>query len=387
MIDFEQLASDIGPDPNAIAVADPPEPDNIAHLADEHDALNSAADRYEEGFEQVLELPPIEDAADFSVVEMPQPEELIKGLVHRGTKVVLGGSSKSFKTWVLLHAAVAIAYGRSWMGCETQPGRVLFVNFEIKKQFFQKRLTKVCEALGVEQVKGRLDVWNLRGHAAHYRTLIPAIIARIKDLGYSAVILDPLYKLYGNTDENSASEVGQLLNAMERVCVETDAAVFFGAHYSKGNQAAKESIDRISGSGVFARDPDTIIPFTKHEDEGCFVVEPVLRNLPPIEPFVVKWDYPLMRRDDDKDPANLKQPGSKTTKEKDPLVLLAAIRGNTLENPISTSDWAKRCGVHRNTIVNHLDNLRMWGLIATVGEGTSARKYITEKGLTQVANL
>jgi len=38
-----------------------------------------------------------------------------------------------------------------------------------------------------------------------------------------------------------------------------DAASVFGAHFSKGNQAGKESIDRISGSGVFARDPDTIL--------------------------------------------------------------------------------------------------------------------------------
>jgi len=37
--------------------------------------------------------------------------------------------------------------------------------------------------------------------------------------------------------------------------VKTGAAVGFGAHYSKGNQAGKEAIDRVSGSGVFARDP------------------------------------------------------------------------------------------------------------------------------------
>lgn len=38
-----------------------------------------------------------------------------------------------------------------------------------------------------------------------------------------------------------------------RLTVETGAGVAFGSHFSKGNQIQKESIDRISGSGVFAR--------------------------------------------------------------------------------------------------------------------------------------
>jgi hypothetical protein len=40
-------------------------------------------------------------------------------------------------------------------------------------------------------------------------------------------------------------------------------------------------MDRMSGSGVFARDADTILTLTEHEVEGCFAVEMNLRNLPP----------------------------------------------------------------------------------------------------------
>ena len=58
-----------------------------------------------------------------------------------------------------------------------------------------------------------------------------------------------------------------MLNEIEALAVETGAAVAFGAHYSKGNQAGKEVIDRIGGSGVFARDPDSILNFTRHEEE------------------------------------------------------------------------------------------------------------------------
>ena len=41
-------------------------------------------------------------------------------------------------------------------------------------------------------------------------------------------------------------------------------------HFAKGNPAAKESIDRISGSGVFARDPDR----TRRSEPGCGAKRP-----------------------------------------------------------------------------------------------------------------
>jgi hypothetical protein len=184
----------------------------------------------------------------------------------------------------------------------------------------------------------------------------------VKEVGYSLIVLDPVYKLYGNTDENSASEVAQLLNELERVCVQTGAAVLFGAHYSKGNLAAKESIDRISGSGVFARDPDTIIPFTRHEDEGSFVVEPILRNLPPVAPFVVTWNHPLMERNQDLDPAKLKQAGGrpKTYSCEDVLELLS-------DGRLHVKKWEeialKKCGIPRATFFRLKSDLKSQNLI------------------------
>ena len=325
MIDFELLAKDLGPDPNVVVApveSEGYEPDFADTMAEAH--------RREEGFEAVPELPPIVDAVDLVAEDLPAPVEIVKGLIHQGTKVVVGGGSKSFKTWTLLDLAISVSYGLNWMGFECVPGRVLYVNMEIHKTFFQKRLAKICESKGVTQVSDRLDIWNLRGHTAGYRILIPQIIKRIKESGYSIVILDPIYKVYGNTDENSASEVGQLLNELERICVETGSAIAFGAHYSKGNQAGKESIDRISGSGVFARDPDTILPFTKHEEEDAFVVEPILRNLPPIRPFVIRWNFPLMERDDQADPSKLKQAGGRP-KEHSPDTLLSVLNDGPLE--------------------------------------------------------
>ena len=120
-------------------------------------------------------------------------------------------------------------------------------------------------------------------------SIFPRITERVKDGGYSLIVLDPIYKCYGDVDENSAGNVAGLMNAIEALTVETGAAVAFGAHYSKGNQAGKEAIDRISGSGVFARDPDSILNFTRHEEAEAFTIELTLRNFKPVAPFCVSW--------------------------------------------------------------------------------------------------
>ena len=279
-------------------------------------------------------LPPIVDAAAFLGSMVTLPRELVCGLLHQGSKMVLGGGSKTFKTWTLLDLAVAVAAGEPWLSFKTVRGRVLFLNFEIQPGFFQQRLQVVAHEKRVAIKPGLIDLWNLRGHSASYSVIVPRIIEQVKDRAYALIVLDPVYKLYGNTDENSAGNVALLLNALESLAVDTGAAVAFGAHYSKGNQAGKEAIDRISGSGVFARDPDSILNFTRHQEEDAFTVEATLRNFKPVEPFVVRWQYPLMRLDDSLDPARLKKAVGRTP-EHDPADLLKALP----DGGLSLKDW------------------------------------------------
>lgn len=330
-------------------------------------------------------LPAIIDAFDFIATAIPALPLLVDRLLHQGTKLALGGGSKAFKTWSLQDFAISIAFGIPWMGFDCIKGRVLYVNFEIHDRFFQDRLNVLLSARGVKLEKRHLEIWNLRGFAAPYQSIIPTIIQRIVNEQYAAVILDPIYKLYGKTDENSAGEVAQLLNCLETICVKTKAATAFGAHYSKGNQSSKESIDRISGSGVFARDPDSIIPFTKHEDENAFVVEPTLRNLPPVQPFVVRWRCPLMIPDDDADPSKLKKVGR--TQKYDPAILLSFIVNNTKDNPISSTDWAKKADTKRSTLEGYFPFLRSKGWLITIGDGKNARRAITPDGISIVNKL
>ena len=42
------------------------------------------------------------------------PPQIIEGVRHRGCKMILGGTSKSNKSWCLLDLAISVASGEKW---------------------------------------------------------------------------------------------------------------------------------------------------------------------------------------------------------------------------------------------------------------------------------
>ncbi len=307
-------------------------------------------------------LPAIQDAASMIEIEVTTPPEVIEGLLHLGSKLVLGGGSKSFKTWSLLDMGVSVAAGVPWWDFETMQGRVLFCNFEIAPTFFASRIREVCRSKGVKLKPGQLDVLNLRGFAADGDMILPQITRRMAANKYALVVLDPLYKLLGSRDENASKDMAGLMNAVERLAVKTGAAVVFGSHFAKGNASGKESMDRISGSGVFARDPDSILTMTRHEEEDAFTVEMTLRNHPPQEAFVVRRSHPLMVRDGALDPAKLKQVGGRKQEVSADDVL--AVLGDDSQ---TFSEWCKAAEeqliISRDTFKRRLRDLTKTGKV------------------------
>ena len=284
-------------------------------------------------------LPPMISAQDLCANPPPTPPQVIEGVLHQGSKLVLGGGAKSFKTWALLHLANCISTGLPWLGFETFESPVLYVNFELPAFNMESRIRAICAALNVPIPKN-LTVWNLRGHATDAGIILPKITRAIKKMGYSAVFLDPIYKLLGEREENSARDMTNLMNSIEQLSEYTRAAVLFGSHFAKGNASAKESMDRISGSGVIARDPDSIITLTKHEEDKCFTVEFTLRNFPPQEPFVVRHEHPLMVAAHDLDPEKLKKPTRAGRPQEYSLDdVFAQLEGGSM----SSADWEGKC--------------------------------------------
>lgn len=251
------------------------------------------------------DLPPILPGHAFMGQPEPEPPQLVEGVLHQGAKMVLGGPSKARKSWSLIDLMLSVSTGTPWWGFPTRPGRALYLNFELPAFALQYRINRIAAAKEISDFTG-FDIWNLRGHATDFSALIPKILGRIRDTGYSLILIDPIYKGLGARNENDAGDIASLLNEVEQLAAKSGAAAVFGAHFSKGNQAGKESIDRIGGSGVFARDPDVILTMTPHEEDDAHVIDLTLRALPPVKPFVVRWCESIFITDREADPAKLK---------------------------------------------------------------------------------
>ena len=140
---------------------------------------------------------------------------------------------------------------------------MLYVNLELDRASCLHRFADVYRALGLAPDHlDQIDLWNLRGASCPMDQLAPKLIRRAKNRGYIAVVIDPIYKVLTG-DENAADQMARFCNQFDLVCRALGCAVIYCHHHSKGAQGGKRSMDRASGSGVFARDPDALLDMTE----------------------------------------------------------------------------------------------------------------------------
>lgn len=205
------------------------------------------------------DLPDEENLADVLFNLPDYAEELIEGILRQGHKMLLVGPSKSGKSFSLIELCIAIAEGTKWMGRQCKQGDVLYVNFELDRASCLHRFKDVYQTLGLTPNNAnRIFVWNLRGKTPALDQLVPKLIRRAEKKKYIAVVVDPIYKVITG-DENSASEMSKFCNQFDKIADALGASVIYAHHHSKGAQGGKKSMDRASGSGVFARDPDALL--------------------------------------------------------------------------------------------------------------------------------
>lgn len=211
------------------------------------------------------DLPDPESMADVwgNLPELSPP--LIDGILRQGHKMLIAGPSKAGKSYALIELCCAVAEGRNWLGFACTQGKILYVNLELDRASCLHRFKDVYTALRWEPNNLKnIDIWNLRGKSVPMDKLAPKLIRRAAKKNYIAVVIDPIYKVITG-DENSADQMAHFCNQFDKVCTELGCAVIYCHHHSKGGQGGKKSMDRASGSGVFARDPDALLDLIELE--------------------------------------------------------------------------------------------------------------------------
>jgi AAA domain len=287
--------------------------------------------------ESMFKLPKSEEARDLIDEDPPLPEELIKGVLYKGHKMMLVGSSKMGKTWLAVDLAICLSNGLPWLGLPTKKVKVLYLNLEIDRPFFNKRLKAMEKAKKMKLTYG-FQIKHLRGFDLSNDDMWEALIEEVEAERPDVVIIDPTYKLLGMRDENSARDVALLLRQFDRLVARTGVASIVVHHFSKGVQSGKAVGDASSGSGVWFRDPDSYIEF-KLLKGGGYRADVAVRNTAPVPSFGISWSHPLYSRDDTLKIDELIKPANQQQNDKiEATVLLPPLLGEKLHH----KDWLQR---------------------------------------------
>ena len=318
------------------------------------------------------DLPDQENLKDVWNDLPPLAPALIEGVLRKGHKMMLAGPSKAGKSFALIEMAIAIAEGRRWLNWYCSQGRVLYVNLELDRPSCLHRFKDVYTALGwpANNIEN-IDIWELRGKSIPMDKLAPKLIRRAAKKNYTAIIIDPIYKIITG-DENSADQMAHFCNQFDKVCTELNCAVIYCHHHSKGAQGSKRSMDRASGSGVFARDADALLDMIQLNTDNqvglpgtAWRIEGTLREFKPFKPLNVWFEYPIHKLDDsgelenltpdcDKAPWQKGQETQRKRKEAKKAQLESAYNACLINGQVTVADMAEYLDTTERTVRRYL---------------------------------
>ena len=241
------------------------------------------------------DLPDFENLAVYEESLPALSPPLIDGVLRQGHKMLMAGPSKAGKSFALIELCICIAEGVRWLGRQCARGKVLYVNLELDKASCLHRFFDVYKAMHLPRNHiQNIEIWNLRGQSVPMDKLAPKLIRRAEKQHFIAVIIDPIYKVITG-DENSADQMANFCNQFDKICTALGCSVIYCHHHSKGAQGDKRSMDRASGSGVFARDPDALLDLIELEitdslraqEENKAVCTAMLQAINELEPAVL----------------------------------------------------------------------------------------------------
>jgi hypothetical protein len=236
----------------------------------------------------------IHDGGQLMDEEPPLVDPILQDIFDMGDLFTIIAPSKCRKSFCALQLGICIASGHPFIGIPVAGRRrVLLVQFEVKHAHYHRRLKLVSRGMApdryreeVPEIGKNLKIFSARGKGFSMELIQEVIVHE----NIEVVIFDPLYKMMDGA-ENGAEDMKPIMEAFDRLCHETGAAVGYVHHDAKGNPGMRSTRDRGSGSGVIGRAYDACFTLTEHEEDGHVVFETLLRSYAPRKPFTALWEY------------------------------------------------------------------------------------------------
>lgn len=235
------------------------------------------------------------DGAEFTLADHPVPECLI-GSPDHGSVCVAGelawwhGAPRSWKSWCAALAALCVATGRPFLGhFPTRQGRVVMVQEEGSRGTWARRLRLCATACSIEleDLRGQLLTDASQGFRLDDPEWLAALGHRCEEFGPDLIIIDPLAATHA-CDENSATEMAQVIRVLQGIRRDHDCAVVVIHHDRKGPAPGRRSEGMRGSSAIWAS--GGTVAFTRHGDKGA-VVSVELKDSAPVPAFNVDFEF------------------------------------------------------------------------------------------------
>jgi hypothetical protein len=204
------------------------------------------------------------------ITRLPRPQWLVDGVLAKPSLAMLVGPPKQGKTFAALDLAASVVAGRPWMERTTSGNTVVYVIGE-----------------GLAGVGARLDAWSMYTgvtdlDGVHFvrgsvQLGSPAAVDQLakycRDVDADLVVLDTLARCIVGVEENSAKEMGHIIeHGLQRLRDASGCAVLAVHHTGKdaGNGARGSSalLGAVDTEVVCEKRGDSIRLHLKHQKDG-----------------------------------------------------------------------------------------------------------------------
>ena len=249
-----------------------------------------------------------------------RPDVIIDGLLYAKSKLLIGGVAKAGKSHFAMSLASCMASGQPFLQWEApEPQKVLYVDFELHEWELNERCASACNW----DVPQNLATLSLRQHYDVRSTKeLSRVLKTIQASQFDVIILDCLYKFNSADDENDNAAMKAIGSWMDEIIAKYGITPILIHHFGKGSQSGKEVIDRFRGASSVVGEMDGLISIISHENEGCYIVDSVVRSFKSTPSFVARWDYPHWVLSEDLDASRAAKPGAKKKQGDDKLLAL-----------------------------------------------------------------
>lgn len=199
-------------------------------------------------------MPIVHDVSEYIGWQIQRPEFYIQDLLPKQGVMLVYGSPKVKKSWLVQHLAFSVSIGDEWLGFRTEAGRVLLSNFEISPIAYFWRLRSMAQHFTLQEqtlyeTSPMLMYLDEEENFNNFR-------AMVREVSPKVIILDCLAACFGG-DENDGAQMARWIEKMSELKSENDASLVIVHHTNKSLQT-NTNVDRARGHSRLAGWVDTL---------------------------------------------------------------------------------------------------------------------------------